>query len=350
MESNITPTSIVTGQNEVLIEIDGKFKLVSATDMEAIGSPLSSAKVPCLSVDKEPPPAVKEPHHHSLSISQEPVHSLPSDSVQDTKIIDTERPSIKPTDNSDSLKNDNTRSSLSQDSHPDARDITASPKPTDAIANDTVASPKSTAKDITANLNSTDATDDVHTMQLQQAITNPIPVSSSDVQKPAVRVNSKEKIPYPMPRWRTKSAPGHRLTDSKMEEERRKKQNNDIVYRAWLDKKNMQLSEERKMKVSHRILTQEEILMKKEQAQSAYKAWMAHKDKLDEKKKERCIKSATPFKESELKRSMDAYNAWLEHKRLQKQRDQEMERKKLKEEEEAARRVDSDTVHEAYQQ
>ena len=154
---------------------------------------------------------------------------------------------------------------------------------------------------------------------------------------------------------RTKSAPGSRSTVTQPweEDEMERKQRCESAFKAWLARKNAQIAEERKLqRANAKVMTKEDILQKIEQSETAYKAWLENKNRQVQERRyhQRAIKSANAGipKEAKAQQSAAAFRGWLEQKQMQRQKEREMQIRRVKEEAELARTVDTSLANHAY--
>ena len=146
---------------------------------------------------------------------------------------------------------------------------------------------------------------------------------------------------------RTKSAPGLRATIESDEENERKKRS-EAAFKAWLARKNEEVEERRKMERVRHKLTEEELRQKRQQNEAAFQAWLASKNRELQRLKEKESRPATSISKSDEAASSAAFSHWLNRKKAQHQRIMELEQKRHREEADAARKVDPTIVGQAY--
>ena len=148
---------------------------------------------------------------------------------------------------------------------------------------------------------------------------------------------------------RTKSAPGLRATIESDEENERKKRS-DAAFKAWLARKNEEVEERRKIERVRHKLTEEELRQKRQQNEVAFQAWLASKNRelQEQRLREKESRPATSISKSDEAASSAAFSHWLNRKKIQHQRIVELEQKRHREEADAARKVDTTIVGQAY--
>lgn len=148
---------------------------------------------------------------------------------------------------------------------------------------------------------------------------------------------------------RTKSAPGLRVTVESDEENERKKRS-EAAFKAWLARKNEEIEERRKMEKARHKLTEEELRQKRQQNEVAFQAWLASKNRelQEQRLREKESRPTTSISKSDEAASSAAFSHWLNRKKAQHQRIVELEQKRHREEADAARKVDPTVVGQAY--
>ena len=145
---------------------------------------------------------------------------------------------------------------------------------------------------------------------------------------------------------RTKSAPGLRETWLGEDDTERKKRN-EAAFKAWLSRKNEALEERRKLEISKQKLTEEELRQKRERNEAAFQAWLASKNR-EQKLGGKESRPTTSIPKCDKAASSAAFEHWMNRKRMQHQRELEENHKRQREEEEAARKADPTIVDQAY--
>ena len=145
---------------------------------------------------------------------------------------------------------------------------------------------------------------------------------------------------------RTKSAPGLRDTWLGEDDTERKKRN-EAAFKAWLSRKDEALEERRKLEISKQKLTEEELRQKRERNEAAFQAWLASKNR-EQKLGGKESRPTTSIPKCDKAASSAAFEHWMNRKRMQHQRELEENHKRQREEEEAARKADPTIVDQAY--
>ena len=148
---------------------------------------------------------------------------------------------------------------------------------------------------------------------------------------------------------RTKSAPGLRATIESDEENERKKRS-EAAFKAWLARKNEEFEERRKMERLRHQLTEEELRQKRQQNEAAFQAWLASKNRelQEQRLREKESRPTTGVSEYDKATSSAAFSHWLNRKKAQHQRVVELDQRRHREEADAARKVDPTIVGHAY--
>ena len=145
---------------------------------------------------------------------------------------------------------------------------------------------------------------------------------------------------------RTKSAPGLRGTWLG-EEETERRARNEAAFKAWLAKKNEAIEERRKLEISKQKLTEEELRQKRERNETAFQAWLASKTR-EQKLGGKESRPRTSISKCDEAASSAAFEYWLNRKRMQHRRELGETQRRQREEEEAASKADSTIVEQAY--
>lgn len=148
------------------------------------------------------------------------------------------------------------------------------------------------------------------------------------------------------PSSRTKSAPGVRQSN---QDESRKKEQSEAAFRAWLSKKDRQLSQQRRTELSKKE-TDEEQREKQRRNEVAYKAWLECKKQeyLEQRAKEKALRPITSISRDEEARKRAAFENWLSVKQQEKQKENDSKQKIRQQEEMSAKKADPSLVSEAY--
>lgn len=154
--------------------------------------------------------------------------------------------------------------------------------------------------------------------------------------------------PKPASSSRTKSAPGYR--DRDQDEARQKKERSEAAFRAWLLKKDRQLSQQRQSELSKVKQTDEELREKQRQSEVAYKAWLECKKQeyLEQRAKEKVSRPVTSVSRDEEERKRAAFENWLSVKQKVKQKENESKQKLKEQEELSAKRADPTLASQSY--
>lgn len=135
---------------------------------------------------------------------------------------------------------------------------------------------------------------------------------------------------------RTKSAPGHKTNRQLWEEaEMEKRERNECAFKSWLSRKDTQIAEQRMLaRLSNRVPTREEHLQKMEQCKLAYRAWLENKTKEIRQRRleEQGMRSAVTSSNDAKAQSTLSFQQWLELKHQQRQKEHELETRREKEE------------------
>lgn len=340
-----------------MIERDGKFELVSATDMQAdtptaitdiIDDPFPESSNPLLqdageSTNKEGYSRGKERKNsqedgtysddfttsengkqHSPSVSS--IHTQDTGSIQVDVKSTIEKTTIKET----------SQTSLKETT----ADMYRDPLITDHRSSETVE--KSASEGCVPSVVSKSESGTNTTQSTSTTVTL---TTSGDTATTSTAATSL--------RERTTSAPELRMTARRrrIEAEIERRKRNEAAYNAWLTKKNAQIAEQCKLeRVNNRPVTREELQRKREQCKNAYTSWLGNKKKEATQMRiyERAIKSATVGANVQEQSSTVAFQKWLEQKQLQRRKEHEIANRKIKEEEEIAVNIHPDIANQAY--
>ena len=149
---------------------------------------------------------------------------------------------------------------------------------------------------------------------------------------------------------RTKSAPGVREGRQLCEEDALKRERNEAAFRAWLAKKNKEITEQRQTEHSKVRKTEEELREKQRRNELAYQAWLECKKQeyLEQKAKEKAIRPVTSITRDEEARRRAAFENWLLRKQEQKLKENDSMQRLREQEEVAAKKADPAIVTQAY--
>lgn len=154
---------------------------------------------------------------------------------------------------------------------------------------------------------------------------------------------------------RTLSAPGMRIAQRKQDEEaeREKREMNEAAFSAWLIRKNKEIADRQKLAKKNQKMSEEDLRQKREQNEAAFQAWMAAKNReLQEQKASKKLSrpQTSLSKYDDSVRNSEAFEYWLGKKSEQKRKEIELEQRRLKEQEEAAKKADPTIAEQAYKE
>lgn len=367
-EISVSSKEIAKGSEEVLIEIDGKFELVSAADMQA-NQPTDP---------KHSEASTAHGHKEEKMGGKKEVNSDDAENYDDDFEDDVPSTGSSPIVEKTALQHSpqsKKETSNEQTEQHFSRKPTASEEPSTAektmINRSTAVPKKKTSIQERPNSGSKSSPSTKEVAKVQDAPSRDIIPVKSDAfaesqteleQHRSVEIivsehnsESTNKSNATTGRSRTKSAPESRSTLSQFweDDEMERKQRCESAFRAWLVKKDAQIAEERKLqRANTRVLTREDVLQKIEQSETAYKAWLENKNRQVQERRhhQRTIKSASTgnSKESQAQQSAAAFRSWLEQKQVQRQQEKEVHVRRVKEEAELARTVDPSLANHAY--
>ena len=153
---------------------------------------------------------------------------------------------------------------------------------------------------------------------------------------------------------RTQSAPGSRssrLAAQREEEEREKqKRLNDAAFVAWVSRKNEEVSERRKQERAKLSGAAEEQRRKKEMCELAYQNWLDVKNKHLQRQRvrETSTRPSTSVPKKDEEKCQQAFESWKKKKCTQQMEEVRMELLKSREMEEAVEKTDPDVIDKAY--
>ncbi len=149
---------------------------------------------------------------------------------------------------------------------------------------------------------------------------------------------------------RAVSAPGVRARGKSEEDEeaRMRRERNEVAFAAWLARKNSELMERRNSEKGKHQTSEEELKLKRERSEAAYQAWLSSKKGFKSQEKlSTPTASVMPVSEE---KSSAAFVSWVSRKQRQRQLEKELEQKRNAEQEEAAGKVAPDLVEQAYKE
>ena len=153
---------------------------------------------------------------------------------------------------------------------------------------------------------------------------------------------------------RTQSAPGSRssrLAAQREEEEREKqKRLNDAAFVAWVSRKNEEVSERRKQERAKLSGVAEEQRRKTEMCELAYQNWLDIKNKQLQRQRARetSTRPSTSVPKKDEEKCRQAFESWKKKKCAQQMEEVRMELLKSREMEEAVEKTDPDVIDKAY--
>lgn len=150
---------------------------------------------------------------------------------------------------------------------------------------------------------------------------------------------------------RTKSAPASRSALKRVEEEREKrKQLSDAAFTAWLSKKQTEVIAKRREERERLSYTAEDLQKKKEQCDVVYQNWLEAKNKQwkSERARERSSRPSTSVPKRDEERCRQAFETWMKRKETQYLEEKKKEQIRSQELEDAAKRADPSVVEKAY--
>ena len=152
---------------------------------------------------------------------------------------------------------------------------------------------------------------------------------------------------------RTKSAPAARSALKREEEEReRRKQLSDAAFSTWLSRKKTEVIAKRKEERARLSHTAEDMQKKKEQCDLVYQNWLEAKNKQwkSERVRERASRPSTGVPKRDEERCLQAFETWMKKKQTQYLEEKKNEQMKSQELEDAAKRADTSVVEKAYKE
>ena len=145
---------------------------------------------------------------------------------------------------------------------------------------------------------------------------------------------------------RARSAPGLRVTTTEDEIEKEKRKRSEAAFAGWLVRKNKDLAEKQKFDKEKHKSSEDEVKQRQHQNEVAFQAWLTAKDReLQEQRTKGTMSRPTTSMPYE---SSVAYENWLSRKKEQKRWEVELQQKRLQETKEAAKKVDPTIVDKAY--
>lgn len=335
---------------KVLIERDGKFELVHASDIKAMEtSILQDQDVEHMEKKDEECGHLPEAASRSAEIVTElqtagnkpdetaAENSMPS--VSNTKSTTTMAVSTE--EQSESANPQGTSSDNSEPSRPQ-KDEDSSLKSTIELQETNNRTENPPPAEPTIELKSTSQ---VQFLEAQKITASPKQTRPhKDLSSGSVTVlrRPRQRVLFS----RTKSAPGLRgMWLDEEETERRKR--NEAAFKAWLTKKNEAIEERRKLETSKQKLAEEELRQKRERNETAFQAWLASKTR-EQKLGGKESRPKTSISKCDEAASSAAFEHWLDHKRIQQRKELGETQRRQREEEEAARKADPTIVEQAY--
>ncbi len=353
------------GSEEVLIEIDGKFELVSAADMQANQptDPRSTQHPEANNVQDQA--AIKKSHDDHVNFGaggKEKQRMKKSDKKQEHSAVENYDDDFEGGSCTSSAPSvDNVGSNIgkstpqpSVDPREQTKPHVSEPASVVAYQNEDSDSNKPSG-DTTAAIDVKDSkantVGDSQTELRQRHSSVEIIVSEHNVRRVGRESTCTNKSTS-TGRSRTKSAPDSRSTQSQYwdEDEVDKRLMCENAFKAWLAKKDAQISEERKLqRANTSVLTREEKLQKIEMCENAYKAWLENKNRqVHERRYHQRAKSASTGTSNEPQQSTAAFRYWLEQKQIQRQKEKTVEIRRVKEEAVLAQKVEPSIANQAY--
>ena len=152
-------------------------------------------------------------------------------------------------------------------------------------------------------------------------------------------------------RSRTQSAPGGRATSSKEEEEERARRN-EAAFNAWLTQKNREILERQKRERSKQKDLEEEQQRKRKMCDAAFQNWLEVKNKQwqERRVREASLRPVTSVPKNDEERCRQAFQSWMKRKHTQYVEEVRLRQRKRQEMEEVAQRADPSVVERAYKE
>lgn len=144
------------------------------------------------------------------------------------------------------------------------------------------------------------------------------------------------------------SAPATRMTGRQSREvDEEKLRMNEQAFQSWLSKKNKELFEQLRQERLKTRKSEEEISRKKEENEQAFKHWLAMKqNQLVRKPADKSLPVIN--EEEERKRKEESFESWVSQKREQKRLQEDSCRRRIVEVEQTARKIDPEIAQAAY--
>ena len=152
-------------------------------------------------------------------------------------------------------------------------------------------------------------------------------------------------------RNRTQSAPGGRVTSSREEEEERGRRN-EAAFNAWLTQKNREILERRKREISEQKDSEEEQQRKREMCEAAFQNWLEVKNKQwrERRVREASLRPVTSVPKKDQERCRQAFQSWMKRKHMQYVEEVRLRQRRRQEMEELAKQADPSVVERAYKE
>ena len=361
---------------EVLIERDGKFELVSAKDMQADRSPTeddslekTSKRASVIAIPGPPP--TSEPNEQDQTESE--VQPEPSSFSESKRTESQEKREDTSTENMQPEpllgKNSDTQNSSSTEMEPAVadKDILSSASGEKSNSGEKLTSDKTpdsgtkivpvAAESITNPTSHQDIEENKQDQLSTVVSKDPTNVSmenhppSAEIDKLESYVSGAKNSSIASSGWERPKSESFKQQWGKREMD--KKQRNELAFKAWLEKKDAQVAERRRLeRVNAKVSTKEEQQQRMQQCRLAYKAWLENKTKeiRERRLQERAAKSAQGTSNYPKVQSTLSFQQWMEQKDHQRQKDQELEIRRNKEAEEIAVKVDPSLAERAYNQ
>ena len=146
---------------------------------------------------------------------------------------------------------------------------------------------------------------------------------------------------------RTKSAPGLRGSQEEENREEQRKRN-EAAFSAWLAKKDEELVKRRQLERQEYKMNEERLIQKQTLNEAAYRAWLEKKTTEQQIKRKNASRPTTSVPKVDEAKKQVAFEAWIDSKRDQYHKKIGKERQTRTCEQEKAKNADPTVVQQAY--
>lgn len=341
---------------QVLIERDGKFELVSATDMQA-----NDNNVPVSGQGN------KSSLDSAAALGKDTVTKSDgqnSDDAQKTESLTEPKAQTQPDEKAENKDKDEYLDNKPVDNLSEIFPQNESHEKTDAATKNPLSQDPQPPKTPSTTLQSDSKQEGIAEAE---HIHPPEPKSSSESSSEqekeneqkanlmstlsATALKQRRKVKRITSMGRTKSAPGFRIQSrDQEEEERERRERNEAAFSAWRARKDKEIAEMKRQDVLKHKYDSEQKEERRSRNEAAFQAWLTYKNEqiLQEKKQERLSRPTTSIPKENEERSRAAFKVWLDKKQSETQCAIELRQKQREQEEEAAKKADPTIVEQAY--